>query len=221
MYCRLRRNTSRCILAVLLVALGLLGGTIAQAGTVTYSTTGYFNGNGTLTSLTKGTGIHAATLLFSGYSDRVSAPTGAANLGSFFTVLGSASNFSDSFAGTTFTLVITQIDPQIASGSITETIIGVLKHVSGNASSTLDIQWGAQSITLPPRPDRPGATYTPYDTHISAGIGNVQTTLQGAIDYNAATVPLPAAANMALAAFAGMGGLGLWRKWKVSREVLA
>ena len=202
----------RVVLGAFSVALTCLLTASALAETVTYSTLGYFNGNPVATSVTKGTGTSSATLSFLGFSDSVDAPT-VAKMGTFATVIGSSSNFIEDFLGTTFTLEISQIDPQIGQGTVSSKLTGVLKRSrTGVAGSTLYVDFEGASLTLPPS-GLPSATYAPINVFISP---TTATTLEAHVEHNAHAVPVPAAVwgGMTL-----LGLLGSGRLWKRRRAL--
>jgi hypothetical protein len=153
----------------------------ARADTITYSTTGSFNGGGN--GFTFGSGGNTTTLVFNGVTlATVDAnPTTFASLGTITTsATGSGATITP---GTTLTINITQSSPSPGSGFVTGTITGTISQ----NSSTGEITFTTTSATIN------GIVYSVRDNPLalvppSTNGGN--TTVQGQI--TAAAVPEPA-----------------------------
>lgn len=173
---------------------GLLSiGATASAATITYSTAGTFGGPGSAgTSVTAGT----ATLDFdavSGATVQVNPPpVGFANLGNFDLSVGNGT-----FAGNTFTVLLTQLAPP-GSDSANATLAGQVTTTGGGVTLVFTdptIAIGTTTYTVDPQ------------LLIRAGQQNV--------DLNArviSAVPVPAAVWGGMSLLGALGGGRLWRR---------
>jgi hypothetical protein len=131
---------SRSLLAFL-AAGALCAATVAHADTVSFSTTGSFNGAGN--SITFGAGANSLTINFNGLSDTVQdSPFSYISLGQFQTsVTGSGATIT---SGTTFTLNINQFQPTVGAGSLFATLSGTISQ----SQSTGAVTFSTTSITI-------------------------------------------------------------------------
>jgi hypothetical protein len=128
-------------LGIALIALFTLGQGVARADTVTFTTTGSFNGGPN--SIQFGSGGNLTTITFTGVSSSVNAtPFTFASLGQFqTTVTGSGATITP---GTTFTLNITQTAPSGGSGNLVGSLTGTVEQ---NQSTGL-VTFSVSSVTI-------------------------------------------------------------------------
>jgi len=123
-------------LSIALAALLILSQGMARADTVTFSTTGSFNGG--TNSISFGAPGNTLTITFTGVSSSVNAnPFTFASLGEFqtaTTVTGATIT-----PGTTFTLNITQTAPTAGSGSLAATLSGTVQQNSSTGLVTFTV----------------------------------------------------------------------------------
>jgi hypothetical protein len=178
---RLRAMVKPLALGICAIAFLALAAGEARADTITYSTSGSFNGGGN--GFTFGSGGNTTTLVFNGVTlSTVDAnPTTFASFGTIITsATGSGATITP---GTTLTINITQSSPSPGSGFVTGTISGTL---SQNSSSG-QITFTTTSATIN------GIIYSIRDnplTLVPPSSNGGQTTVQGQI--TAAAVPEPA-----------------------------
>jgi len=108
-----------------LALVALLNAGALRADTVSFGTTGSFDGGAN--SITFGSGVNTLTLNFNGLSDTVNDdPFSFINLGQFQTsVTGSGANIT---SGTTFTLDINQLGPTVGSADLSGTLSGTISQ---------------------------------------------------------------------------------------------
>ncbi|HEY3836912.1 MAG TPA: hypothetical protein VGL72_10090 [Bryobacteraceae bacterium] len=164
------------------IALILLSSAAAlRADTVSFSTTGSFDGAGN--SIVFGTGLNTLTINFNGLADTVNDdPFSFISLGQFQTsVTGSGASIT---SGTTFTLDITQLQPTAGSANMLGTLSG---SISQN-QSTGAVTFSLSSVTIG------GETYSLINNNVplvppsNTGLTTLQATLS--------PVPEPTAASL-------------------------
>ena len=168
-----------------------------RATTVTYSTTGSFNGGAfsSPTSIGFGGGANTTTLTFTGVSATVDTDPFGFTFASLGTMHTASTGSGASVAGTTFAIQITQTVPSAGSGNVSGTISG---FISQN-SSTSQITFTVTSVTI-------GAiTYSVPNNPLSLVppvTNNGNTTIQGRVTAvpEPATLGLLGAGLFALAA---------------------
>lgn len=182
-------------LSVALLAIFAVAGSEARADTVTYSTTGSFNGSGN--SVTFGSGANMTTISFMGINNSSvnATPFTFASLGEFkTTVTGNGATITP---GTTFTLTITQTQPSAGTGSLFATISGTVQQNQSTglvtfSVSSVNINGVTYSLTNNPLPLVPPST--------NNGITSVQAQI------SAAAVPEPATMLLLGTGLAGVAG---------------
>lgn len=107
-----------------------------RADTVSFSTTGSFNGGAN--SIVFGAGVNTLTINFNGLADTVNdSPFSFINLGQFQTsVTGSGASIT---SGTTFALAINQLGPVVGSGNLPGTLSGTISQNQSTGSVTFSL----------------------------------------------------------------------------------
>jgi hypothetical protein len=131
---------SRTLAAAVTLTL-LFSAAALRADTVTFSTSGSFNGGGN--SITFGAGINTLTINFNGLADTVDDnPFSYISLGQFQTsVTGSGASIT---SGTTFTLDITQLGPTIGNANMP----GLLSGTITQNQSTGAVVFSLSTVTI-------------------------------------------------------------------------
>lgn len=132
------------LVALVLVGAALLAPSAAKAGTVTFGTSGSFNGGGS--SITFGSGGNMLQLIFTGIpggTNVTASPVTFTSFGEIQTVV--TGNGATITPGTTFTLTITQTFPgPTGSDTFSSTLSGT---ISQNASTGV-ITFSVTSVTI-------------------------------------------------------------------------
>jgi hypothetical protein len=195
------------------LALTLIAARAAPAGTVIYTTAGFFADSGFTSSSTSSdvTAGAASTLSFTGTSQNISGP----NLIPLAAAFGTFTLTSDALADTfseTFRLDIFQTFPGAGSTSLFASILGT---VSSNPSTgNLVITFGPGTTIVPG-----GVFYQPDTLTLVPTLGGSYTeVLDGFVllPLGAPLVPVPPAAYAGLALF-GLVGFGKVRQWMAAR----
>src|ERR1041384_1431154 len=159
----------------------------ANAGPVTFSTTGVFSISGT--NVVNFTNINGTTTVtFNGTTDSVNTPAGA-QFGDIVVTTTVPANLLGPAIGGTFTLNFIQVSPA-GAGSLVATLAGTLGFNTGIATitfSTTSITIGGFTYTV-----NPVYTIALPVTGVGGGAGTGTTTLQGTVTGGNATVPEPA-----------------------------
>jgi len=203
----MRIGKMKLLAIALLASVVALIGQTASADLVTYSTSGVFSGgSGTLSLGGTAVSLNGATLTFAGFGDSVDAPT-FARLGQFAATnppLTNPPTIAD-FAGTNFTLTITQFVP-LPNGPGSQALSAMLNGQLKFNGSSLVVDFGTQTAvfntlnggvitTTTYYPSTPSQLFQPAATSINP---NTVTTLQGSINIETKgnpLVPLPASAG--------------------------
>jgi hypothetical protein len=194
------------------VALFALAPPIVQATTVTYTTSGLFNG-GPNTFVTHG----GMTISFLAGGATINAPSNI-GLGTFHVAGTTTGTFSD-----TFVLTVNQTVPlpggsqSFGQASVSGTIDINSSGASVQFTSPLSVTIGtspAVSYRIASADDSTPGKLNLVSPTTDTGAGQGNTTIQGAV-----VVPLPATANMGIALLLCLAGAGVWRKVKSSQAV--
>src|ERR1044071_842522 len=127
----MKRFLKATVMGALLVGIGLLGMSQAQADPVTFSTTGVFSISGTnVVNFTNGDGT--TTLTFNGTTNPVNTPAGT-SFGDLVVTTTVPANLQGPAIGGNFTLNFIQVSPA-GAGSIVGTLDGNLGFNTGIAT---------------------------------------------------------------------------------------
>jgi hypothetical protein len=200
---KMSRTLRLSFMSALLLALVVLGGGVAQADPVTFSTTGVFSISGT--NVVNFASVNGTTTVtFNGTTDPVNTPAGA-SFGDIVVTTTVPANLQGPAIAGNFTLNIIQVAPA-GAGSLVGTLGGSLGFNTGIATLTFT------TTTI----DIAGFTYTVNPTYtialpvtgVGGGAGTGTTTIQGTVTGPVAT---PEPTSMLLLG-AGLAGLGLAKR---------
>ena len=135
------------LVALVFAGVALIAPSAARAGTVTFGTTGSFNGSpSTLNNaITFGSGGNMLTLTFNGIPAGTSVNANPTTFASFGTITTSVTGTGATIGpGTTFALTINQTVPGVGSGILSGTLTGIIAQ---NASTGV-ITFTVTTVTI-------------------------------------------------------------------------
>jgi hypothetical protein len=126
------------VVAIAFVAVALLAPSAARAGTVTFGTTGAFNGGGS--SITFGGGENTLTLTFTGIAPGSNVDASPTTFASFGEIKTSVTGLGATIApGTSLTLTINQTAPGVGSGNLAGSLSGTIQQDSSSGVITFNV----------------------------------------------------------------------------------
>lgn len=186
------------LVALVFAGLALLAPSAARADTVSFGTSGSFNGGGN--TITFGSGSNLLTLAFTGIPAGTSVDANPSTFTSFGQIQTIVSGTGAAITpGTTFTLTINQSLPGVGSGDFSATLAGVIAQ----NSSTGVITFNVTSVTVA------GVKYDVFNNPlvlVPPSTNNGVTSIQGQVT----TVPEPA--SLLLLGFGLIGVAGAVRR---------
>ena len=131
------------LVALVFAGVALLAPTAAKAGTVTFGTTGSFNGSPStqINAITFNNGVgNSLTLTFTGIAAGTSVNANPVTFASFGTITTSTTGTGATIAGgTTFTLSINQTLPGVGSGNLQATLSGTIAQDASTGVITFSV----------------------------------------------------------------------------------